>query len=151
AAFVEIGRSQPDEPTLPAVLGESGLYLIGVSLPDAGSTGGPYTLELGGALAAPDSAESESAEDTPALPQDFQELPTIEFGQTVEGALDNQRSMDVYVFLGAAGQAVTIEMTSTDTEAINALDPFLVLLDDANIPLAEHDDIVAGVERSAEI
>src|SRR5690606_36014067 len=69
----------------------------------------------------------------------------------VEGALDNQRSMDVYVFLGAAGQAVTIEMTSTDTEAINALDPFLVLLDDANIPLAEHDDIVAGVERSAEI
>ncbi len=149
AAFNEIGRTQPDQPSLAAILANSGVYLIGLSLPDAGNTGGAYTLELSGSLSTTDAAETEG--EALVLPEEFQDATAIEFGQAVEGALDNQRSMDVYTFLGMAGQTVTIEMTGTDPEAINALDPYLILLDDASIPLVEHDDIVAGVERDARI
>jgi len=151
AAFNEISRSQPHEPTLTAVLGDAGVYLIGVSLPEAGSTGGPYTVELRapGALSETDLPPGEEA--TATLPEDFRALPEIAFGQSVEGTLDNERFMDLYRFLGTAGQTITVEMTGLNPDAINGLDPLLVLLDDARIPLEEHDDIVAGVERDARL
>lgn len=151
ASFAEINRAQPGELTLTAVLGDAGVYLIGVSLPEAGSTGGPYTIELTGSGAITETDLTPDQEAAPPLPEDFRTLPAITVGQSVEGMLDNTRFMDLYRFLGAAGQTITVEMTSLNPDAINGLDPFLVLLDDARIPLEEHDDIVAGVERDARL
>ncbi|SRR5690554_3191022 len=151
AAFAEISRSQPGDPSLHAVLGDTGIYFISVSLPEEGSTGGAYTLELVGTGAMPDAEQASDGETVAVLPEDFRDLPPIAFGETVEGTLDNQRFMDLYTFLGEADQTIIAEMTSLNPEAINGLDPFLVLLDDARIPLEEHDDIVAGVERDARL
>lgn len=88
----------------------------------------------------------------PQLPADYAPLPLIEYGDTVEGEITNVKFMDVYVFKGNEGDSITVELKSLNTgESPNALDPFLVLLDDQRIPLAEHDDLVAGVERDARL
>ena len=148
ASFETIRQGETSEP-LSARLDEAGVYFAGVSLPEAGSTGGPYTLALevagmtGGATPEPG--------ELPTLPQDFAELPAIAPGDTLQGALGNERFMDIYTFLGEAGQRVVIEMNSLNPETLNGLDPFLLLLDDARIPLEEDDDIVDGVERDARI
>ncbi len=112
-----------------------------------GTTSGSFVLDLQS-----DSSLSGGAEPVePVLPPDYAGLPTIAYGDTVEGELDDAKYMDVYVFLGAAGDAVTIEMVSLNADEPNGLDPFVVLLDDGRIPLIENDDIVAGVERDSHI
>lgn len=147
-SLAEIARSQPGEPLM-ATLARDGVYLLGISLPEAGSTGGTFTLDL---ASSSDHAEPASeAEPTPTLPEEFRPLPLIQPGETVEGTIDHQRFMDIYTFLGKAGQEIVVEMTSLNPGEINGLDPFLLLLDDGRIPLAEHDDIVDGVERDARL
>lgn len=148
ASFKTIQRGEPGEP-LSARLDVAGVYFAGVSLPEAGSTGGSYTLAL--ELARRTGAAAPEASEPPTLPQDFTGLPVIAPGDTLEGALDNEHFMDIYTFPGAAGQRVMIEMNSLNPETLNGLDPFLLLLDDARIPLEEDDDIVDGVERDAQI
>ena len=75
----------------------------------------------------------------------------IAYGETVEGELSSAKFMDMYVFLGTERDAITVEMDSLNGEEANGLDPLLVLLDDGRIPLAEHDDIVDGVERDSRL
>lgn len=147
-SLAEIARSQPGEPLM-ATLVRDGVYLLGVSLPEAGSAGGTFTLDL---VNSSDRAElAGEAAPTPTLPEEFRPLPMIRPGETVEGTIDHQRFMDIYTFLGTAGQEIVIEMTSLNPGEINGLDPFLLLLDDGRIPLAEHDDVVDGVERDARL
>jgi len=148
AGFEAIQRGEPGEP-LSAWLDAAGVYFAGVSLPEAGSTGGSYTLALD--IAGVTGAAAPDASEPPALPQDFAGLPAIAPGDTLEGTLDNEHFMDIYAFPGEAGQRVIIEMNSLNPETLNGLDPFLLLLDDARIPLEEDDDIVDGVERDAQI
>lgn len=147
-SLAEIARSQPGEPLIAALV-RDGVHLLGISLPEAGSAGGTFTLDL---VSSSDQAEPASeAEPTPILPEEFRPLPLIQPGETIEGTIDHQRFMDIYTFLGKAGQEIVVEMTSLNPGEINGLDPFLLLLDDGRIPLAEHDDIVDGVERDARL
>jgi len=147
-SLAEIARSQPGEPLITALV-RDGVHLLGISLPEAGSAGGTFTLDL---VSSSDQAEPASeAEPTPILPEEFRPLPLIQPGETIEGTIDHQRFMDIYTFLGKAGQEIVVEMTSLNPGEINGLDPFLLLLDDGRIPLAEHDDIVDGVERDARL
>ncbi len=127
----------------------SGQYLIVASRQGQarGTTSGSYVLDLT-SDAAPAAL---SATPVPTLPSDYADLPIITYGQTVEGELTSARFLDVYVFLGSAGDAVTIELLSGNGEETNGLDPALLLLDDARIPLVENDDIVDGVQRDSRI
>lgn len=131
--------------TLPA----SGQYLIvAARLGQArGTTSGSYVLDLT-SDAAPPVAETTPV---PTLPADYVDFPIITYGQTVEGELSSARFLDVYVFLGAAGDTITIDMQSQNPDDPNGLDPALVLLDDARIPLTENDDLVDGVQRDSHI
>jgi hypothetical protein len=131
--------------TLPA----SGQYLImAARLGQArGTTSGSYVLDLT-SDAAPAAVEATAV---PSLPSDYMDFPIITYGQTVEGELSSTRFLDVYVFLGNAGDAITIDLQSGNIDDPNGLDPTLVLLDDARIPLIENDDIVDGVQRDSRI
>lgn len=125
------------------VLPVDGTYLIAATREGhaEGTTAGSFVLELlpGEALA-------------PALPADYADLPLLAYGDTVEGEISDARFMDVYVFLGQEGDPITVELKSLDADSSPfALDPFLLLLDDGRIPLAEHDDIVEGVERDSRL
>lgn len=111
-----------------------------------GTTTGSFVLELQ-SDAAPLPDEEEPAE--PVMPADYAGLPSIAYGDTVEGELNDARYMDVYVFRGAGGDAIRVEMTSLNKEEANGLDPLLVLLDDERIPLIENDDIVDGQNRDS--
>ncbi len=125
------------------VLPVDGMYLIAATREGQaqGTTAGHFMLEL--------SAGGSSA---PALPADYADLPLLAYGDTVEGEISDAKFMDVYVFLGQEGDPITIELKSLDAgTSLSALDPFLVLLDDGRIPLAEHDDIVEGVERDSRL
>ncbi len=134
------------------ILPAGGTYLIvATRLGQAqGPTSGSYRLDLQsdalsvGAEAPPDGLE-------PTLPAEYATLPQVTYGETVNGEISNASFMDFYVFLGKAGDAVTIEMQSGNPDDLNGLDPFLILLDANRIPLAENDDIVDGVERDARI
>lgn len=128
---------------LAVILPADGAYLIVATRAGQaeGTTSGSFVLEL--------AAGNVSA---PALPAEYADLPQLAYGETVEGQISDARFMDVYVFLGEEGDSITVELKSLDAESsLSTLDPFLVLLDDGRIPLAEHDDIVAGVERDARL
>ncbi len=132
--------------TLPA----DGVYVIVASRlgQTQGTTSGSYLLDLQSDTAAP------IVEDTPVpvLPSEYANLPEIAYGETVEGEISNAQFVDFYVFTGQAGDAITIEMISpTIEESPQGLDPLLILLDSARIPLAENDDIEEGVIRNARI
>ncbi|NLX10300.1 MAG: hypothetical protein GXY36_11640 [Chloroflexi bacterium] len=132
--------------TLPA----DGEYLIVATRVDqeAGITSGSYLLDLV-SDAAPPPVVTDSAE--PVLPADYEGLPTISFGATVEGTITPEKFADFYVFLGEAGETITIDLVSLNEGEANALDPTLILLDDARIPLAENDDVVAGQQRNSRL
>jgi hypothetical protein len=131
--------------TLPA----SGDYLILATRMgrEQGITSGSYLLELISNSPAPSITPTVE----PTLPSDYQNLPQMTYGQTVEGELSDARVMDVYVFRGTAGDPITIEMNSLNQQDPNGLDPYLILLDDARIPLIENDDIVQGEVRDSHI
>ncbi|MEW6580658.1 MAG: PPC domain-containing protein [Chloroflexota bacterium] len=125
------------------VLPTDGVYLISATREGQaqGTTAGGYVLELlAGEVFAP------------VLPDDYADLPLLTYGDTVEGEISDAKFMDVYVFLGQEGDLITIELKSLDAgSSLSALDPLLILLDDGRIPLAEHDDIVEGVERDSRL
>ncbi|MCZ7538778.1 MAG: PPC domain-containing protein [Anaerolineae bacterium] len=128
---------------LSVVLPADGVYLIAATRQGQaeGTTTGSFVLEL--------AAGGESA---PVLPADYADLPLLAYGETVQGEISDARFMDIYVFLGEEGDPVTVELKSLDAaSSLSTLDPFLVLLDDGRIPLAEHDDIVGGVERDSRL
>lgn len=125
------------------VLPAEGVYLIVATREGQaqGTTAGSFLLELSAGEAF-----------APLLPADYASLPLLAYGDTVEGEISDAKFMDVYVFLGQEGDPITVELKSLDTgAAVSALDPMLILLDDGRIPLAEHDDIVAGVERDSRL
>jgi len=153
--FEEVARAQPGQP-LEIQPAAPGVFFAGVSLPEAGASGGHYTLTLGAdSAASPDesaaAAPAPESEAPPQLPGDFAGLPSLAPGEPVEGTLDDQQPMEIYTFLGAAGQTATIEMNSLNPAESSGLDPFVLLLDAERIPLAEDDDIVDGVERDARL
>lgn len=129
--------------TLPA----DGKYLIVASRVGqaGGTTTGGYTLTL------VSDAPPPPPEVEPQMPADYAELPLIAYGETVNGEISDEKHLDVYVFFGKAGELAAVEMDSMNPDDAYGLDPFLVLLDDARIPLAEDDDIVDGVQRDARI
>jgi hypothetical protein len=115
---------------------------------ESGTTSGSYDLVLASdRVAAPLPTEASA----PVLPSDYVDLPQIGVGETVEGELDSSAYMDVYVFLGTQGDMITVDMESGNPDDPNGLDPMVVLLDDARIPLAEHDDIVEGENRNSHL
>jgi hypothetical protein len=114
---------------------------------DRGTTAGSYLLELSADAAPP----QEVTTPEPVLPADYGDFPVLTYGQTVQGEISTAKFMDVYVFLGSAGDSITVEMDSQNIDQPDGLDPTLFLLDDARIPLVENDDIVDGVERNARI
>jgi hypothetical protein len=69
-----------------------------------------------------------------AVPVLAQGTTTIDFGDTVESALDNEHPTREYSFEGEAGQTVTITLNSDD------YDPLLVLLDADGQEVAMNDD-----------
>lgn len=131
--------------TLPA----DGKYLIvAARLGQArGTTSGSYVLDLTSNAASP----VVQATAVPILPSDYANFQVLTYGQTVQGELSTTKFMDVYVFLGSAGDAITIDMQSQNKDDPNGLDPKLVLLDDARIPQIENDDIEDGVQRDSHI
>jgi hypothetical protein len=117
-----------------------------------GTTSGNFLLDVISNAAQPPvaaGAEEATPEPMPTLPPDYAAFPQIAYGETVEGELSDAKFMDIYVFYGEEGDTITAAMVSQNKGEFNALDPLLVLLDDARIPLAEHDDIVDGVERDS--
>lgn len=73
-----------------------------------------------------------------AVPVLAQRTTTIDFGETVEGVLDNEHPTREYSFEGEAGQTVTINLNSDD------YDPLLVLLDADGQEVAMNDDGGSG-------
>jgi len=112
-----------------------------------GTTSGSFVFEIQ-STSSPAGIEADSE---PSLPDDYADLPEIVYGETVEGEISNGKFMDVYVFKGTEGDVISIDMVSVNPDSPAALDPFLVLLDDQRIPLAERDDIVDGVQRDAHL
>jgi hypothetical protein len=115
-----------------------------------GTTSGSYLLELLSDSPVPTAAPEVIATE-PVLPADYQNLPQIAYGDTVEGEITDDAYMDVYVFFGTEGDEIQVDLVSQNKEDANALDPFMLLLDDGRIPLIEHDDIVDGQERDSRI
>lgn len=125
-------------------LPDTGVYLIIASRmgQTQGTTSGSYLLDL------QSDAPPPAVEETAVLPADYEGLPQITYGETIEDAITADSYRDVYVFQGEAGDSVTIEMDSLDE---SDLDPLLILLDAARIPLADNDDIEDGVIRNSRI
>jgi hypothetical protein len=130
-------------------LPDDGIYLIlATRLGQAqGTTSGSYLLTLSSDATPPPVAE----ETAPVLPSDYEPFPVITYGQTVQGELSSAKFMDIYVFLGQQGDPITVDLVSLNPDEANGLDPLVILLDDARIPLAENDDIVDGVDRNSHL
>ena len=139
--------------TLPA----DGLYLVVATRlgQNQGLTSGSFLLELLSDAPAQavgtDDADPDDVGGAPVLPAEYAELPQISYGETVGGELSSARFMDFYVFLGAEGDPITVEMISLNSDATNGLDPTVILLDEGRIPLGENDDIVDGVQRDSRL
>jgi|GEM_PF-1411275 len=106
----------------------TGEYLIGI----AGYNGGQFTLSVqssGGASAGQGTTTPQQQ------PTSNPEPITIQYGDTIEGVAISQDVPVVYGFRGAAGDQITITVTST------AIDPFVILGDASANILAENDDI----------
>ncbi len=73
----------------------------------------------------------------PTLPTEYAEFPRLTYGESAEGEVSNAVFLTVYVFEGRAGDNVNIVMQATGGN----LDSYMVLLDDARIPLQDADDI----------
>lgn len=73
----------------------------------------------------------------PTLPTEYAEFPRLTYGESAEGEISDGLFLTVYVFEGRAGDNVNIVMQATGGN----LDSYMVLLDDARIPLQDADDI----------
>lgn len=114
---------------------------------EAGTTSGSYVLTLSSDRTPTDPVESQA----PALPAEYADLPQIAPGETVEGEITPAKYRDLYIFQGVRGEMIRVEMNSLNADEPDGLDPFVILLNAARIPLAEDDDIVDGVERDARL
>ena len=72
----------------------------------------------------------------PLLPAAAQGGTQLEFGQPVEGALDDVTFRVVYAFTAAADEVISLSMTRIEGD----LDPYLLLMDTAGTILAASDD-----------
>jgi hypothetical protein len=131
-------------------LPDDGVYLIlATRLGQAqGTTSGSYLLSLSSDATPPPPVAEETE---PVLPSDYEPFPVITYGQTVQGELSSAKFMDIYVFLGQQGDPITVDLVSLNGDEANGLDPLVILLDDARIPLTENDDIVDGVDRNSHL
>lgn len=130
-------------------LPDDGTYLIVATRlgQTQGTTSGSYTLNLVSDAVSPVLV----GDSDPEIPAEYATLPQIVYGEIVDGEISNAKFMDFYVFLGQAGDNVTIEMQSGNLDEPDGLDPLLILLDSERIPLIENDDIVEGQERDSRI
>jgi hypothetical protein len=80
----------------------------------------------------------------PQIPAEYADFDQIHYGDIVEDEISNALFLNSVIFYGDVGDRIVIEMTAVDGN----LDPFLILLDDQLIPLAENDDIVDGNQNS---
>jgi len=67
----------------------------------------------------------------------LRQIPTLHYGDTAAGTLENNRSPQTYFFAGRAGDVIVVDMVSLPGSAI---DPALALLDGDGHLLAENDD-----------
>jgi hypothetical protein len=144
------GSDVGDGVRLEAVLPADGAYLVMVTGEEGAAVGsvGSFVLELRGGVGFGLGVVGDEV----VLSNDYANLPRIQYGDTVEGEISDGHFMDIYVFLGEGGDTITAELRSLNAgTSLTALDPLLILLDDGRIPLAEHDDIVEGVERDARL
>jgi hypothetical protein len=107
---------------------------------DAGTTSGAFLLSLASdtqpiAVAPPPTSGS----GTGALAG----LPEINPGDSVTGSISNQVFFNPYVLRATAGEEIVITM-----EAVEDLDPLVILLADNQEPLAENDDVDDGNQDS---
>ncbi len=85
--------------------------------------------------------------EAPQLPSDYEGLPQVSYGQTINDDITDVAFLDLYVFFGRQGDNIQITMNALESN----LDPLLILLDNNRIPLIENDDIQSGVIRDSEI
>ncbi|KAB2852116.1 MAG: hypothetical protein F9K46_19440 [Anaerolineae bacterium] len=127
-------------------LTDDGTYQIVASryLSTDGTSFGDYTLTL----------TLGTGEDTTTTPPVVSNPPTgnvegleIEYGMTVVGAVDSTNLEQRYVFVGKAGDIVTITMQRTDGD----LDSYLSVFDGAGQELVFNDEDFAGIGKDAAI
>lgn len=132
-------------------LTDNGTYQIVASryLSTDGTSFGDYTLTL-----TLGSGETNSGGETPTTPPVVSNPPTgnaegmeIEYGTTVVGAVDSTNLEQRYVFVGKAGDIVTITMQRTDGD----LDSYLSVFDAAGQELVFNDEDFAGIGKDAAI
>ncbi|MFN8372218.1 MAG: PPC domain-containing protein [Anaerolineae bacterium] len=62
----------------------------------------------------------------------------LEYGETIQGEIDDENFQQIYTFEGSEGDIVTITMI--DVSAEDSLDPLLILLDPAGTEVTRNDD-----------
>lgn len=108
----------------------------------SGSTAGNFLLTLA-SDAEPVTIPTATTVDKPA---NLAALPEINVGQTLSGTISNSVFIVPYVFWAEADQELLIRMDSTSD-----LDPFLILLQANQEPIAQNDDIVDGEDQNSQI
>lgn len=119
---VSVGEEDQDEARLPGVsIPETASYILSISRFAVleGATTGSFTLELTGR---PGLTEGGGLE--------------IVYGGQVNGIIDDTHFADIYVFVGRAGDVVTITMRLVDGD----LDSLLTLRDETGKQVAANDD-----------
>ncbi len=137
------GGGAPDA-ELAVVLPEDGQYSIVATRfgRDSGETTGEYEISIaspngiGGTVAVRDPVIS--------LPEAFDDLPRLQYGDSVGGAIDDARYSQAYVFEASAGDQVTFSMENRGGD----LDPMIMLMDSAFNVVGQHDDI-SDVNKNA--
>ncbi|MFQ3567846.1 MAG: PPC domain-containing protein [Aggregatilineales bacterium] len=105
---------------------------------EAGRTRGPYTLRIERVAPAP-AADAALSANIPAI------SAQLNYGDAIAGHLDDTTPQLLYVFRGAAGDAITVTMNRTDGD----LDPRVAILDEELRELASDDD--SGGAQNARI
>lgn len=77
-----------------------------------------------------------------AVPPSQGDIPVLTYGQTVEGTIDSEQPSMFFSFDAQAGHVVTIRMSTS----VEGLDPFLVLNDANQMPLATDDNGGGGTD-----
>jgi hypothetical protein len=144
ATLAEDDNSGPGEldAGLSLTLPTSGQYFVIATRrnQETGLTTGTYALTIEA-----DAPPRIPTNDQGDLPVDYIGLPQIAYGETVTGEISNEAYFNIWVFSGQSGDNIVASMQADESN----LDPLLILLDEDRIPLAEHDDIVQGVQRDS--